>query len=223
MKLGNKMKYLQTIAVIIGVIGSSLTQAASPVAIVEDVQAAKAGVEIMDFLQSGQKITLGKGESLTIGYMDSCKRERIKGGEITIGKTQSTVNNGQVIREDVECDGGQASLSGQVGAKSGALAFRSASSNGIGLQKPKINIYGSAPVIVLPVADQHIVIESLTGKPDRHELDVKGKYIDLADHNIELYPGQTYKVEANGISTTFRIVSPAEPGKAPLVSRLVRL
>lgn len=217
------MKYLQTITVVIGVIGASLAQAAGPVAIVEDVQAATAGVEIMDFLQSGQKITLAKGESLTIGYMDSCKRERIKGGEITIGKSQSTVSNGQVIREDVECDGGQANLTGQASAKSGALAFRSAGSSAIGLQKPKINIYGSAPVIVLPIANQHIVIESITGKPDRHELDVKGKYIDLADHNIELYPGQTYKVEANGMSTTFRIATPAEPGKAPLVSRLVRL
>lgn len=217
------MKYLQTITGIVGIIGFSLAQAAGPVAIVEDVQSAKAGVEIMDFLQSGQKITLGRGESLTIGYMDSCKRERIKGGVITIGTSQSTVNNGQVIREDVECDGGQANLTGQASAKSGALAFRSAGSSGVGLQKPRVKIYGSAPVIILPVADQRIVIESMTGKPDRHELDVNGKYIDLADHNIELYPGQTYKVEANDISTTFRIMSPAEPGKAPLVSRLVRL
>ena len=216
------MKYLQTVTAIISSLGFGLACAAGPVAIVEDVQAKTAKVEVMDFLHSGQKISLAKGESLTIGYMDSCKRERIKGGNITIGEKQSQVTNGMVIREDVECDGGQANIEGQAGVKAGTLAFRSAPGSA-GLAKPKSEIFGSAPVIVLPEAGQRITITSLSGKPDSHELDVKGKHIDLADHNIELILGQVYEVKAGSRSTTFKVSTLAEPGKAPVISRLVRL
>lgn len=217
-----KMKYLQSVTAILGFLSMGLAQAASPVAIVEDVQAKAAGVEIMDFLHAGQKITLAKGESMTIGYMDSCRRESIKGGHITIGDKQSQVSNGMVIREDVECDGGQAKLTGQQGAKSGALAFRGGSPS-VGLQGAKSNIYGSSPVIILSKPNQHIVIENMANKADRHELNVKGSHIDLADHNIELVAGNVYQLQAGEQSTTFKVVAPAEPGKAPLISRLVRL
>lgn len=216
------MKSSQLIFASIGLLFSLTANASAPVAIVEDVQSNKAGVGIMDFLVTGQTIELGKGEHMTIGYLNSCRRERIKGGKITIGAEQSQVSNGQVMREDVECDGGSANLSGQQAAKSGALAFRSAPA-GVGLNAPKVTIYGTSPMIVLPSAGQHIVIESVSGGVDRHEVDVQGTYVDLNDHNISLKPNAVYRVNAGDKSMTFKIDMDAEPGKTPVISRLVRL
>lgn len=216
------MKSSQFILASIGLLFSLAANASAPVAIVEEVQSSKAGVGIMDFLVAGQTIELGKGESMTIGYLNSCRRERIKGGKITIGAEQSQVSNGQVMREDVECDGGSANLSGQVAAKSGALAFRSAPAN-VGLNAPKVTIYGTSPMIVLPSSGQHIVIESISGSPDRHELTVQGTYVDLNDHNISLAPNTIYRVEAGDKSLVFKVDMDAESGKAPIISRLVRV
>lgn len=216
------MKSSQFTLACIGLFFSLTASASAPVAIVEEVQSSKAGVGIMDFLVAGQTIELDKGEQMTIGYLNSCRRERIKGGKIVIGTEQSQVSNGQVMREDVECDGGSANLSGQQAAKSGALAFRSAPAN-VGLNAPKVTIYGTSPMIVLQGAGQHIVIESVSGGSDRHELNVQGSYVDLSDHNISLSPNTVYRVEAGDKSTTFKIDMDAEPGKTPIISRLVRV
>ena len=216
------MKSSQLIFASIGLLFSLTASASAPVAIVEDVQSNKAGVGIMDFLVAGQTIELGKGEQMTIGYLNSCRRERIKGGKITIGAEQSQVSNGQVMREDVECDGGSANLSGQQAAKSGALAFRSAPA-AVGLNAPKVTIYGTSPMIVLPSAGQHIVIESINGGVDRHEVDVPGTYVDLNDHDISLKPNVVYRVDTGDKSMTFKVDMDAEPGKTPVISRLVRL
>jgi hypothetical protein len=217
------MKSSQLMFASIGLLFSLTASASAPVAIVEDVQSSKAGVGIMDFLVAGQTIELGKGEQMTIGYLNSCRRERIKGGKITIGAEQSRVSNGQVMREDVECDGGDANLSGQQAAKSGALAFRSAKPAGVGLNAPKVTIYGTSPMIVLPGTGQHIVIENITGSPERHEVTARGSYVDLNDHNISLAPDTTYRIKVGDKSTTFKVDTDAEPGKTPVISRLIRI
>lgn len=215
------MKFGHFTLTVIGMVVSLSAAANSPVAIVEDVQASKAKVGVMDFLVAGQTIELGKDERMTIGYLNSCRRERITGGQVTIGEKQSEVKNGRVLREDVECDGGSANLSGQQAAKSGALAFRSAPSNS--LTDAKVTVYGTSPMIVLPSANQHLVIESISGVADRHEVNVQGSFVDLNDINISLLPNTTYRVVAGEQSTTFKIAPNAESGKTPVISRLVRL
>lgn len=49
--------------------GAALAQA--PVAVVEDVQGKPAGVELMDYVTAGQKIALGAGDSIVLGYIKS--------------------------------------------------------------------------------------------------------------------------------------------------------
>ena len=203
------MKFGHYTIMAIGMVISLSASANSPVAIVEDVQSSKAGVGVMDFLTAGQTIELGKDERLTIGYLNSCRRERITGGMVTIGEKQSDVKNGRVLREDVECDGGSANLSGQQAAKSGALAFRGAPTNS--LTDAKVTIFGTSPMIVLPIANQHVVIDSVSGAADHHEMDVNGSFIDLSDHNISLLPNTTYRVVAGEHSTTFKIAPSPTP------------
>ena len=61
---------------------------------------------------------------LVIGYLESCLREVINGGTVTIGQEQSKVVGGSIEREIVECDGGNIRLTKEQAGKSGAQVFR---------------------------------------------------------------------------------------------------
>jgi len=211
------MNTIKTFIATIGIVSVSLLHAAEPVAIVEDVHASSTGLSFMDYLNEGQIIKLGKEERITIGYLSSCQREIITGGTVTVGKEQSKVNKGQILSEEVECSGGQAKLSGQQAGTSGALAFRGGPKH-----KPDVTIYGTAPVFRLHSADASITIEPVSRRGQTHTIEVKGHHVDLANKDISLSPG-IYKAMAGDKSTIFKIHHSAEPGKAPIISRLVDL
>ena len=86
--------------------GINAANAADPVAIVEEVTAAKPTVQFMDYVSSGTVIRLRASDSLVLGYIRSCWRETIRGGVVKVGLLQSTVTGGSVTRQKVECDGG---------------------------------------------------------------------------------------------------------------------
>ena len=50
-------------------------------AIVEEIQAAGVALPQFDYVSAGQIIELGPDGHLTLGYLASCERERIEGGE----------------------------------------------------------------------------------------------------------------------------------------------
>lgn len=106
------MNTVKTFIATLSLVSTSLLQAATPVAIIEDIQASNTGLLFMDYVNEGQVIKLGKEESITLGYLLSCQRETITGGTVTIGEQQSKVSKGRLLREEVECSGGQAKLSG---------------------------------------------------------------------------------------------------------------
>jgi len=197
----------------------------SPVAIIEDIDAVNAKVSFMDYVNKGQVIELGKSGKLVLGYLDSCRRETITGGTVTIGKLQSNVNKGQLLREDVECDGGNANLSGQQAATSGALAFRGAAKpDKVGVRKPDLTIYGTAPVVRVQQTNAEITIERMDKRSKQHSYQMKGKHIDLADEKLSLPLGGTYKIAVKGgKSKTFKVDKYAEMGKISIVSRLIDL
>jgi hypothetical protein len=81
--------------------------AGQPVAIIEAIQANGTSLQFMDFVELGQIIELGATGTLVLGYFRSCWQEEISGGTIRIGEDESVVENGQVKRTRVECDGGR--------------------------------------------------------------------------------------------------------------------
>ncbi len=92
-------------------------------ALVESVSSVSAGVELMDYVRTGQTIRLASGETIVLSYMSSCLREAITGGTVIIGTDRSEVHAGDVKRTRVPCDVGQFVLTGgfnQVGGR----AFR---------------------------------------------------------------------------------------------------
>jgi hypothetical protein len=79
--------------------------ARDPVALVEAVSDARAGVDLMDYVYVGQVIALGANGTLSLAYFESCTTETIKGGTVTVGTTASTVRGGQVNAAKVACQG----------------------------------------------------------------------------------------------------------------------
>src|ERR1700737_5605170 len=74
-----------------------------PVALVEEVSGAQAGVELMVYVETGKTIQLGARGSIVLGYMNSCVRETISGGTVTVGIDQRDVQGGRVARTKAPC------------------------------------------------------------------------------------------------------------------------
>lgn len=218
------MKFTTILASASLLISSHAIAGLLPVAIIEDIQTDASNISFMDYVNEGQVIQLGESGKLVIGYLNSCRRETITGGTVTIGLLQSRVNKGQLLREDVECDGGNAKLSGQQSVASGAFALRGAEQAKIGIGKSELTIYGRSPVIRLKQLNSNITIERMDKRGRQYTYQLKGKHIDLADHKLSLALGGTYRVSVeNGISKTFKVDKYAEAGKISILSRLIDL
>src|SRR4051794_37521374 len=88
---------------------AAASAAAAPVqvALVENLTGSPAGVEFMDYLETGKTIELGSRDTIVLSYMSSCMRETITGGKVTVGTDQSEVQAGKVTRTKVACDAGK--------------------------------------------------------------------------------------------------------------------
>ena len=77
-----------------------------PAAIVEHVTNGPLGLEAFDYLSPGRVIELEERSALTIIYFQSCARETILGGQITIGEERShIVGSAQFRRISMRCGG----------------------------------------------------------------------------------------------------------------------
>ncbi len=196
--------------------------AAEPVAIVEDVSSDKAQVEFMDYLEAGRIIDLPGGASITIGYLRSCWRETITGGQITVGTEKSSVEGGRVQREQVECDGGRFRLTKEQAAKGGVTVFRKPrDAPSSSLPQPELTIFSTSPLISL-AGGGRVLIERLDRPGETHEIVVTGNHEDLAISKKELIPGGLYRIRAGRKAMVFMVDPFALPGGGPIISRLIR-
>jgi len=194
--------------------------AAGPTAIIEDVAAPSTGVAFMDYLFPGRVIDLKRGETVTLGYLQSCLRESITGGHIVVGREKSKVKNGTIKRERIECDGGAMKLSSKQSGKSLVLVLR-APSGSSAMPKPSIEIFGRSPVIKLVTGKGKLSIERL----DRHEnvinLTATKGYIDLVATGRSLKPGGLYRARSGGRTVVFKVNRLSRSGAGPVIARLI--
>ena len=190
--------------------------AAEPVAIVETLAAEGTGLQFMDYVEEGQVIELGSAGTITLGYLASCRQEQIRGGRVVVGRDQSTVENGEVRRERVGCDGGAIKLSASEADNSGVMIFRKP-------PKRRLILYGASPVVVLSGAGDSVTIERLDQPGANLTLTIEGRFVDLAEIGARLAPGGIYRATAGDAALEFQIDSLAEPGAGPVVGRLLRL
>jgi len=202
--------------------------AAGPVALVESVTGSPSGVELMEYLSAGQKITLGPGESVVIDYLRSCLREVITGGTIAIGAERSAIKGGTIESERVRCDGGQVKLSPEQSQQSAGMVFRvppktAALPPGTVIER---RLYGASPIVDLG-GGSRLVIERLDRTENRLDLAIpsdrllRGRFYDFTDDDRILAPGGVYRASVGRRSVVFQIDRTAKPGKTPVAGRLL--
>jgi hypothetical protein len=92
------------------------------VALVESIEnAPDAGVAFMDSLQPERTIDLGAGGVLVLSYFESCRRETIRGGRVTVGRESSGVAGGAVRSETFDCRGATPIITAEVGEAGAAV------------------------------------------------------------------------------------------------------
>ena len=198
-----------------------------PIALVEDVKSATAGVEFMDYVGAGQVIKLGPGDTLVLSYLTSCQHETITGGTVTVGFRESKVDGGEIARATVPCDGGNVQLSAAEADKSAATAFR--------VQAAEIHptIFARNPMIYLPKdlpRDARTMVFTRTDQPGERphtivvdDLYVTTGYYDMADINLNLTAGAVYEVTIGTRKLTFAVAPDAKDGRPPVATRLLRM
>ena len=129
---------------------------AAPVAMVEHLSDGVADVQLLDFLEPGRVVKLGEKEALSLGYLNSCIREKINGGIVTVGENQSVVDGGDVEREKLQCDGVRLILAANEAMHSGAMAFRALKKN----NNAKLTVHDTSPILILPKGGKVVIKRS---------------------------------------------------------------
>ena len=192
------------------------------VAIVEDSEGDTGDVQLFDMVEAGTVITLGSGGRLVLGYLRSCWRETIAGGEVTVGVEQSVVKRGRVFRERVECDGGSLILSDALSDKSGAMAYRAAPGDD-SAAPPQVILFSLTPAFRYSGAATEVAVQRLDSAAPPIAVPVQGGAADMAKTTLRLAPGGHYRASAGEAQVTFAVDPLAEAEGGPLIGRIVFL
>ena len=192
-------------------------------AIVESVSPPREDVRAFDVLAEGTVIELKAGQTLTLGYLDSCTHEEISGGTVTIGAGESKVEGGEVTRNVVPCNGSIDPDSAAGTNEAAVVAIRSLGAE----DGANVRVVPSLqPVFVLEdgavPADPSLVIERL----DRQEAPIRvslfGRTLDLKQTGMKLTPGGIYSAVCGEHKVAFKIADNAGTGQVVTLQRVVR-
>lgn len=193
------------------------------VAIVEETSGNVAGVEPLDLLREGRTIALKADAGLIISYLNSCQRENIRGGKVTIGKVQSDIAGGTVDRVRLTCDPVALDLSPEQANQSATLVFRAdktVSGDPIAAQA-KFVMETRQPLVIAPALNE-ITLEDLRHAGTKWSVKVAKGIADLtADHKL-LDQGGVYRLMGGGRELIFRVGKEATDAPLPLLKRVIR-
>ncbi len=192
---------------------------ADPTVIVEDVTGDRVSVGLMELLEPGAVIELADGESVVLGYLESCIRERITGGRVVVGEKQSTVTGGKVDRETLKCRPETAVATGATG-EGAALVFR-----GGDKARPAdaARLMFRVPVFLMDgVTNQTLRIERLDRREAIRRIAVSGPVFDAAGSLPPLTAGGRYRASIEDRAVEFIIDRYAAMAPGPALERLVR-
>lgn len=191
-------------------------------AIVEAVSPPREDVRAFDILMEGTVIELKPGETLSLGYMNSCAHEEISGGKVTVGAKESKVEGGNVKRTVVSCNGSVDPDSAAGANEAAVVAIRS-----LGDDDPSVRVVESLqPVFVIDEggvpSDPSLVIQRLDGTEAPIRVSLFGRTLDLKQTGMKLTQGGIYSAICGDRKVAFKIAPNA--GVAPIITlqRVVR-
>jgi hypothetical protein len=191
-------------------------------AIVESVSPPREDVRAFDILSEGMVITLKRGETLSLGYMNSCAHEEISGGKVTVGATESKVEGGNLTRTIVRCNGSVDPDSAAGANEAAVVAIRGAGSG----DAPVRVVDSLQPVFVLDQgampADASLVIQRIGRSEPPIRVSLFGRILDLKQTGMKLAQGGVYSATCGDRTVVFKVADNA--GVAPVVTlqRVVR-
>jgi hypothetical protein len=211
------------------VVAGSAAAAPVQVALVESLTGSPVGVEFMDYLEAGKIIELGSRDTIVLSYMNSCVRETITGGIVTVGTDHSEVQAGKVARTKVACDAGRMALAADQAAQFGGKIFRSAPPVNVSAAEsgPQFTLYGRSPIVELK-APGTLLIQRIDQANEPFVVDInnehlqRGRFYDFAKRGRSLAAGGIYKVSWGRQEIVFKIDPHAKAGNTPILGRLLR-
>jgi hypothetical protein len=194
--------------------------AAEPAALLEDATPALKDMGVMESLYPGQVIELKPGQTVILAYLNSCLRETVSGGRVTIGAERSSAAGGQLKTEPVTpCGTSRLALSNEQARTAGAIVLRGP---GPSLApKPPQTLLTTAPAFMLSEPGP-VVLQRTDRDEQPLTLDGARGAIDFSRSGVRLVRGATYRVEAGSRSATI-VIDPVAVSGGALLSRLVRL
>ncbi len=193
---------------------------ADPTVIVEDVAGDRVSVGLMELLEPGAVIELADSESVVLGYLESCVRERITGGRVVVGEKQSTVTGGKVVRETLQCRP-ETAVATQATGEGAALVFRGGGDNAKPLDTARLMF--RVPVFLLDgVTNVTLRIERLDRREAIRRIQVSGPVFDASGSLPPLTAGGRYRASIEGREVEFIIDRYAAMTPGPALERLVR-
>lgn len=199
--------------------GAALAQ--EPVAIVEEAAGSEPPLQLFDTLREGQEIALNAEGRLVIGYFSSCIREEIAGGSLVVGREESAITGGAVIRETVPCAGGEATLADSEAAQSGALVLRAPPGGG---EEEPLKVFSATPVFLIAGAGSgELLIRRIDKTAADIQLGFEGGSLDLEQAGRALRLGGFYEARYGARSVQFEIDPRARYRGGPLIGRLIPL
>ena len=210
---------------LIGLAGLSSQAAAQELsAIVEAVSPPREDVRAFDILMEGTVIELKAGETLSLGYMNSCAHEEISGGKVTIGAEESKVEGGNVTRTVVPCNGSVDPDSAAGANEAAVVAIRAL---GDEIDEPVRVVDSLQPVFVLDEgavpADPTLTIERKDGKEPPIRVSLFGRTLDLKQTGMKLTQGGVYIATCGDRRVGFLVAPNAGVTPVVMLQRTVRL
>jgi hypothetical protein len=205
------------VVVLVGLPARTETTPAKPVAIIEDIQAEGVDFEPQDLVYEGKIIALGYDGTLKLAYLRSCIVEELKGGTVTVGRTQSELANpNQLTRQTtVKCDGGGIVPTEGQDEDAAGIAIRG---------PPPVNVHSTMPVFVfvfIEPAKELIIKRVNPGEEEEYRIAVHGVRLDLADQPVRLVAGGHYRATSGERFVLFLISHDATESSSNVISRLV--
>jgi hypothetical protein len=185
-------------------------------AIVQAISAPSLDLRPYDILAAGTRLELKAGESIDIGYFESCEIEHIEGGTIVIDERESWVVDGAVERRKVDCANGGAVMQGAE-IDAAVVVVRNA-----GLGKERV-VGSEMPLIMAPgLEGRHMAeIRRLDGAEPPLSVELVDGVHDLARSADRLTPGATYEIRIGERHQRFQVAGKAGADKAEILSRLL--
>ncbi len=210
------------IAILAGLPAQAGWAQAKPVAIIEDIQAEGVDFGPLDLVYEGDIIALGYGGTLKLAYLRSCIVEELKGGTVTVGRTQSELASpNPPTRQKVDCDGGGIVPTEGRDEDAAGLTFRGGPDLGSG--EPFVEVRSTTPVFAFIEPAKELIIERVDpGEEKRYPpFAVHGARLDLADQRVRLVAGGHYRATSGERSVLFFISRDAMETSTNVISRLV--